>query len=125
MRRIRSKDTSVELFVRRLIFKMGYRYRLHGKNLSGKPDLVFASRKKVIFVHGCFWHWHRNCKISRVPKSSTDYWLPKLRNNRARDILDRRRLRKMGWASLVIWECWVESPERLLRLVKDFLDTAA
>ena len=87
MRRIRSKDTNPELFIRRLIFKMGYRYRLHGKNLSGKPDMVFASRKKVIFIHGCFWHQHNNCADSHIPKTNREYWVAKLEKISRKDRL--------------------------------------
>lgn len=119
---IRSKDTKPELAVRRLIHGMGYRYRLHEKALPGNPDLVFAGRSKVIFVHGCFWHLHRNCPHCRPPKSKRDYWTPKLENNAARDKLVRGKLRRLGWRALVVWECEIEYPERLSRRIKAYLD---
>ncbi len=86
---------------------MGYRFRLHGKDLPGRPDLVFKSRLKVIFVHGCFWHLHRNCTNNRPPKSRLEYWKPKLERNATRDREARQKLRKMGWDALVIWECQI------------------
>lgn len=122
MRRIRSKDTTPELFIRRLVFKMGYRYRLHGKRLPSKPDLVFASHKKVIFIHGCFWHQHKNCKETHYPKTNVDYWLPKLRENKARDKENQTKLKKLGWAFLIIWECQINTPEKLIIQIKKFLN---
>ena len=93
MSRVRGKDTKPELLVRRLVHGMGYRYRLHRRDLPGTPDLVFPGRRKVIFVHGCFWHRHPDpaCKLARLPKSRTDFWLPKLEGNRARDIENAAR----------------------------------
>ena len=119
---IRSKDTKPELAVRSLIHGMGYRYRLHGKELPGHPDLMFAGRSKVIFVHGCFWHLHRNCPRCRPPKSRLDYWQPKLENNAARDKLVRRALRKLGWRSLVVWECELHNLEKLSRKIVAYLE---
>lgn len=123
MRRIRSKDTSPELFIRRLIFKMGYRYRLHGKNLPGKPDLVFASRKKVIFIHGCFWHQHKNCIDSHIPRTNKDYWVPKLERNRIRDSENKIKLKENGWSFLIIWECQMKNSLGLSNKIKKFLET--
>lgn len=122
MRAIRSKDMRPELAVRRLVHKMGYRYRLHGKNLPGKPDLVFASRRKVIFVHGCFWHSHEGCKMAHVPKSNSAYWGPKLERNRARDTKTIAALRAEGWKALVIWECETGSETSLSSRVRNFLN---
>src|SRR5690348_9794391 len=93
MSKIRSKDSEPELVVRRLAFKLGYRFRLHGAKLPGKPDLVFAGRKKVIFVHGCFWHQHEGCREGRVPESNTAYWAPKLQRNIQRDAEAQSALR--------------------------------
>lgn len=118
---IRSRDTKPELNVRRLIHAMGYRYRLHRKNLPGRPDLVFASRSKVLFVHGCFWHLHRGCRKNRPPKSRLDYWEPKLRRNALRDESNIRKLRRMGWRSLVLWECELQDSLRLTKRIKHFL----
>jgi DNA mismatch endonuclease, patch repair protein len=118
---IRSKDTQPELLVRRLVHSMGYRYRSHESGLPGKPDIVFKSRQKVIFVHGCFWHLHRGC--GRPPKSKLDYWRPKLERNVARDKLVRGRLRRLGWQQLVVWECELDDRERLIRKIGKFLGT--
>ena len=123
MRRIRSKDMKPEMAVRRLVHGMGYRYRLHGAKLPGKPDIVFTRRQKVIFVHGCFWHQHgsKKCPITRKPKSNRDYWLPKLERNRARDIENQKKLRGMGWDCLVIWECQVTGLDALEERIRSFL----
>ncbi len=107
MRRIRSKDTAPEMLVRSLVHGMGYRYRLHAKDLPGRPDLVFRSRKKAIFVHGCFWHQHSGCRDGRLPVSRQEYWGPKLSRNVERDLLHRNSLVRMGWKVLVVWECEV------------------
>jgi DNA mismatch endonuclease (patch repair protein) len=120
MRRITSKNTSPEMAVRRLVHSLGYRYRLHGANLPGRPDLVFRNRKRVIFVHGCFWHLHTKCREGRVPGSRTDYWGPKLLGNVARDKRRLSELRKLGWRVLTIWECEVTSPF-LSKKVEKFL----
>jgi len=108
MSRVRSKNTKPEMVVRRLIHSLGYRYRLHRATLPGTPDLVFAGRKKLIFVHGCFWHRHEGCPKTRMPKSRLDFWGPKLLRNRYRDIETRRKLNEEGWDCLVIWECQTE-----------------
>ena len=123
MRRIASKDTSPELIVRKLAHKLGYRFRLHRKDLPGKPDLVFPGKKKVIFVHGCFWHQHDNpsCKIARIPKSRTDYWVPKLRRNVERDKEHLKELKELGWDYLIIWECEVKDIDSLTKTLKNFL----
>src|SRR5579863_8321987 len=121
MRRIRSADTSPEMAVRRLVHRMGYRYRLHRTDLPGKPDLVFPSRKKVIFVHGCFWHRHPACGLARLPKSRLSFWVPKLEGNRRRDLKNIRGLKKLGWAAEVIWECETKNLRELARKVHRFL----
>ncbi|SDK03688.1 very short patch repair endonuclease [Billgrantia gudaonensis] len=122
MGRVRNKDTRPEMTVRRLVHGAGYRYRLHGKKLPGKPDLVFKSRRKVIFVHGCFWHRHEGCTLARLPKSRLDFWLPKLEANRERDKRNEEHLREMGWDVLIIWECELKDQEALLSRVSAFLD---
>lgn len=124
MRAIRSKGMKPELSVRKMIHRMGYRYRLHRTDLPGRPDLVFGSRKKVIFVHGCFWHQHPspNCKIVRTPKSNTSYWEPKLANNRTRDIQHQLALRRHGWDVLILWECEILRDDALETRVRTFLD---
>ncbi|MEK6562320.1 MAG: very short patch repair endonuclease [Candidatus Binatota bacterium] len=99
MSRIRAKDTKPELMVRRMVHGMGFRYRLHSKKLPGCPDLVFHRKRKVLFVHGCFWHRHKNCGNDRPPKSRLGFWLPKLDENRKRDVKNKTRLRRLGWSS--------------------------
>lgn len=117
MSRIRARDTKPELRVRRLLHGLGYRFRLHRRTLPGTPDLVFPSRKKAIFVHGCFWHRHEGCRLARLPKTRQDFWLPKLEGNRARDLRDQAALRDLGWEVLVVWECEVQSQDLRDRLV--------
>jgi DNA mismatch endonuclease (patch repair protein) len=120
---IRAKDTGPEMTVRRLIHGLGYRYRLHGRRVPGKPDLVFAKRKKVIFVHGCFWHRHPDnaCKLARMPKSRLDFWVPKLERNRRRDEQVRNELAQQGWQSLTIWECQLVDIAAVSEQVRSFL----
>lgn len=120
MRAIRSKGMKPELIVRRLVYSLGFRYRLHSRALPGTPDLVFSSRHRVIFVHGCFWHSH-GCKLSHVPKSNVSYWRPKLNRNHVRDVKSRKALSALGWRSLVIWECELKNKERVTTRVKKFL----
>ncbi|MHC6082990.1 very short patch repair endonuclease [Ralstonia solanacearum] len=122
MGRVRSRDTKPELLVRRLIYAMGYRYRLHAKDLPGKPDLVFRSRRKVVFVHGCFWHRHPGCAFARLPKSRMEFWLPKLEANRQRDIKNERALQEADWTTLIIWECELADLVKLKERIKEFLD---
>lgn len=126
MRRIRSKDMKPEMTVRRLVHGMGYRYRLHRKDLPGNPDLVFPSRRKVIFVHGCFWHQHDDpaCLDGRPPKSNTGYWHAKLQRNVERDRINQNRLSECGWESLVIWECEAKAEDVIRQKISEFLDAA-
>lgn len=123
MRRVRSKDTAPELAVRRLVYGLGYRYRLAVRGLPGTPDMVFPRFRKVIFVHGCFWHRHgsRACRLARMPKSRLDYWQPKLDANRKRDRKAVTGLRKLGWSSLVVWECETKDLDALARRIIAFL----
>ncbi len=118
MSKVKGKDTSPEMRVRRLVHKMGYRYRLHRKDLPGKPDLVFPRLGKVIFVHGCFWHMH-SCR--RLPNSNVEYWKAKFEENKKRDRRVRRQLRRLGWEVLVVWECWTKRPKRLQDRLNQFL----
>lgn len=122
MSRVRSKDTKPELVVRRLIFSMGYRYRLHDRRLPGTPDLVFHGRRKALFVHGCFWHRHHRCVLARMPKSRLDFWRPKLEGNTERDARNMEALREQGWDVLVVWECETKDTERLEKTIRGFLD---
>ncbi|MGA3053257.1 MAG: very short patch repair endonuclease [Candidatus Korobacteraceae bacterium] len=122
MASVRSTDTKPELFVRRLVHGMGYRYRLHRQNLPGKPDLVFASRRKVIFVHGCFWHQHQDCRDGRrLPQSNLHYWRPKMARNVARDAESIAALKAGGWHALVVWECETVNQRRLEARLRRFL----
>jgi DNA mismatch endonuclease (patch repair protein) len=124
MAAIRSTGTKPEMMVRSLVHRMGYRYRLHAGDLPGKPDLVFRPRRKIIFVHGCFWHQHPEhaCKDARMPKSNKRYWKPKLDRNVSRDAANTATLRKAGWRVLVIWECEVERCGAALeRRIRKFL----
>ena len=105
MRRVKGRDTGPEKTVRRLLTALGARYRLHRKDLPGKPDVVMAGRKLVIFVHGCFWHGHDCARGGRAPKANRDYWLGKVAGNRARDIASRSTLEAAGWRVETIWEC--------------------
>ena len=104
MSRVGSKDTKPELVVRRLVFAMGYRYRLHSKHLPGSPDLVFPGRKKVIFVNGCFWHGH-DCHLFKLPETRREFWIEKINSNRQRDRLANEALIEGGWRVAVVWEC--------------------
>ncbi len=123
MRRIRSKDMKPEMVVRSLSHRLGYRHRLHNKKLPGKPDLSYPGRKKVIFVHGCYWHQHGDpeCKISRRPKSNLEYWGPKLDRNVRRDAENQAKLQELGWGYMVIWECQTGDTEELARRMREFL----
>ena len=123
MSRIRGKNTAPEMEVRRIVYGMGYRYRLHRRDLPGCPDLVFATRRKAIFVHGCFWHRHGDsgCKLARLPKSRLEFWLPKLEANRARDAANQDRIRSLGWDFLVIWECQLSDSATLAERIRGFL----
>jgi len=122
MGRVLSRDTKPEMLVRRMIYAMGYRYRLHVKDLPGRPDLVFRSKRKVVFVHGCFWHKHPDCALARLPKSREEFWLPKLEANRARDIRNERMLQDANWSVLKIWECELGDVAKLKIRIKEFLD---
>ena len=113
------------MIVRKLAFAAGYRYRLHVRKLPGSPDLVFPSRKKIILVHGCFWHRHDNCAGSRIPKSRVDFWSDKLNGNKARDERNREALIQAGWQVLVIWECELEDLVMLEDRLRIFLGPSA
>ncbi|MBI3133326.1 MAG: DNA mismatch endonuclease Vsr [Bacteroidetes bacterium] len=105
MSRIKGKDTKPEMLVRKFLFANGFRYRLHVKNLPGKPDIVLPKYKTVIFVHGCFWHGHKNCKYFVVPKTRTEWWLEKISRNRENDVEKKKNLTRLGWRVMNIWEC--------------------
>jgi DNA mismatch endonuclease (patch repair protein) len=117
MSRVRGKNTTPELVVRKLISSLGYRYRLHGRSLPGRPDIVFPSRKVAVFVHGCYWHRHTCFNGCRLPKSRLDFWRTKLEGNKARDRRNLRKLKALGWRVLVVWECQLKDLPRLSRRV--------
>lgn len=120
MRRIKSRDTAPEMLLRRLVHGMGYRYRLHRRDVPGTPDLAFAGRRKAIFLHGCFWHAH-GCKKAHTPKSNTAYWSSKLQRNKSRDAAQALALAAIKWKRLVIWECELDKPNKVRGQVKRFL----
>jgi len=121
MSAIKGKNTKPELVVRSTAHRLGYRFRLHSRDLPGKPDLVFPARKKVVFVHGCFWHQHPHCRYATRPATRKEFWAEKLDGNRQRDIRVQTELRQIGWDVLVIWECQTRDPStlasRLIRLL--------
>ena len=128
MSRIPSRNTRPEVVVRQRLHALGYRYRLHVKNLPGRPDIVFPSRHKVIFIHGCFWHLHGvpGCKMGRLPKSRQDYWREKFDRNRERDERARIELEAAGWEVYIIWECEISSElEANIGKISAFLDASA
>lgn len=122
MSRVRDKDTSPERRVRSIAHGLGYRYRLHRKDLPGKPDIVFPSRKKMIFVHGCFWHGHNCRRGCRIPKANAEYWIGKIRRNVERDALNQAKLASLGWDVLVIWECETKDSESLSNSIHRFVE---
>lgn len=122
MARIRSINTIPELRVRRVLHALGYRYRLHVRDLPGKPDIVFRRQRKVIFVHGCFWHQHSGCADGRLPRSRNDYWIPKLEKTIARDKMHIAQLRELGWGVLIIWECEMADEKELRARLVSFLE---
>ena len=123
MSRVRGCGTAPEMLVRRGVHALGYRYRLHRRELPGCPDLVFGKRRKAIFVHGCFWHRHDDsaCKLARLPKFRLDFWLPKLEANRQRDETNQARLVAIGWKSLIIGECQLGHRALLTERIRSFL----
>jgi DNA mismatch endonuclease, patch repair protein len=122
MSRVKSKNTTVEMVVRKLVFSMGYRYRLHESCLPGKPDLVFKGRRKVIFVNGCFWHGHEGCNKARLPKNNVDFWRTKMHRNRERDLENIRLLETAGWEVLLVWQCELKNLEELTKKLYEFLE---
>ena len=120
MQAVRSKNTRPEMTVRRLLFCLGYRYRLHQKELPGTPDIVFPTRRKALFIHGCYWHGH-GCKKGQLPKSDTSYWSNKIRANRDRDSRKEDELKNLGWEVLTIWQCDLADLDRVEERLKAFL----
>jgi DNA mismatch endonuclease (patch repair protein) len=121
MARIRKTDTKPELVVRQMLHGLGYRYRLHRRDLPGNPDIVFGPRRKIIFVHGCFWHQH-HCRLgAKQPRARPEYWLPKLKKNIERDVRNLAALKEGGWSTLVLWECELGDAKMLERRLRTFL----
>ena len=121
MSRIRGYDTKPELTVRSIIHRMGYRFRLHGEDLPGNPDVVLPKHRKVVFVHGCFWHGHKGCPRSKRPGTNVSFWQKKLDENIARDQRQQRELKRLGWKYLVIWQCEINKEKLVLNKIKGFL----
>lgn len=122
MRTVPGRDTKREIVVRKIVWRLGYRYRLHVRSLPGCPDLVFPSRQKVVFVHGCFWHRHGCSNGRSMPASHVDYWKEKFDRNKSRDRKHRRALASLGWRSLIVWECQTRKLDSLTSRLKSFLD---
>jgi DNA mismatch endonuclease, patch repair protein len=121
MRAVRSRNTRPEILVRQIAYRLGFRFRLHRRDLPGKPDIAFPGRQKAIFVHGCFWHQHKGCRRATVPKSNRGFWRLKLARNVARDAMQLAAIRKRGWRALVVWECEIKNERRLTAKMMRFL----
>lgn len=121
MRANTGRDTKPELALRHLLHGLGYRFRLHRRDLPGSPDLVFPSRRKVVFVHGCYWHGHEGCRRANTPKTNAGFWSAKIEANRARDARNLARLEAAGWQSLIVWECELGDPDRVVQRSRVFL----
>lgn len=121
MSRIKSRDTVPELTVRKILYRMGYRYRLHSATVPGKPDIVLKRLKTAIFVHGCFWHRHPGCKFSYTPKSREEFWMRKFEANIRRDEAVKKQLSELGWKFLTIWECETRNSGMIENLLREFL----
>lgn len=122
MSRVKSRDTTPERVVRRLVSALGFRYRLSPRNVPGRPDLTFHGKRKAVFVHGCFWHRHSDCHLARIPKSRVGFWLLKLEGNRKRDQRKLAELRAQGWSTLTVWECELKKPMKVRTRLKRFLE---
>jgi DNA mismatch endonuclease (patch repair protein) len=125
MRRVKAKGSKPELVVRRLLYALGFRFRLHRRDLPGTPDIVFPSRKKAIFVHGCFWHRHANCARTTDPKTRAEYWQAKFAANLERDARQVAALEALGWSILILWECEMGNIEALADRLRNFLNEPA
>lgn len=121
MSRIKGRNTSPEKIVRRCLRKLGQSYRSYNLDLSGNPDIVLNKFKKVIFIHGCFWHHHKNCKRATLPQTNRSFWSKKIKGNAARDILIRRKLRGMGWRILTVWQCQTKDLEKIEKRAAAFI----
>lgn len=122
MRRITGRNTKPEIAVRSIVHRMGFRFRLHRNNLPGSPDLALSRHRKVIFVHGCFWHGHQGCVRSKRPTTNVEFWSNKLEKNSERDSRVRKQLHRLGWKVLIVWQCEIRKPEMLLKKLNKFLN---
>ena len=122
MSAIKSKNTKPEITVRKLLHSMGYRFRLHKKDLPGSPDIVLPKYKTVIFVHGCFWHRHQNCKYASNPKTRREFWEKKFKENIERDKKTQEKLKNLGWKTKIVWECEIKKQDKLIKKLEDFLN---
>lgn len=122
MSRIRGKDTAPEKLIRGLLRAQGYRFSLYSKRLPGCPDIVLSKRRRVVFIHGCFWHGHKGCRRASLPSTNKRFWIRKITGNTARDVRIRAEIRKLGWKSLVIWQCQIKKRKMLERRLTRFLD---
>jgi DNA mismatch endonuclease (patch repair protein) len=122
MSRIRAKNTRPEIAVRKILHRMGLRFRIHKSDLPGKPDICLPKHKAVIFVHGCFWHGHSGCSNARLPKSNRAYWIPKIKRNAERDKIHKTALRKAGWKVITVWECELKNMHRLDKRLRGFFN---
>jgi DNA mismatch endonuclease (patch repair protein) len=124
MSRIRGRDTKPELAVRSVLHRLGYRFRLHVRYLPGRPDIVLPRHRTVVLVHGCFWHRHEGCRFCYMPKTRVDFWRRKFEGNVERDRVVRRELKKIGWRVMVVWECEIDAPGRLIRRLRQIGNTS-
>ena len=122
MSAIKSKNTKPEITVRKLLHSMGYRFRLHKKDLPGSPDIVLPKYKTVIFVHGCFWHRHQNCKYASNPKTRREFWEKKFKENIERDKKTQKKLKNLGLKTKIVWECEIKKQDKLIKKLEDFLN---
>ena len=120
---VKGRDTKPELQVRGVLRKLGYRYRLQYSKIPGKPDFAFPGKRKAIWVHGCFWHRHENCVLARLPKGRRDFWVPKLEENKRRDLENQEKVKQAGWKSLVIWECELNNTDMIEDKIKAFMES--
>lgn len=125
MAQIKGKNTKPEIFLRSIVHRMGYRYRLHRRDLPGNPDLTFPKHNKVIFMHGCFWHGHKGCSRSKRPSTNQEFWNEKLYKNLKRDKRNILKLKKMGWSPLIVWSCEIQDTDKLTRKLDRFLSAEA
>jgi DNA mismatch endonuclease, patch repair protein len=121
MRAVRSRNTRPEMRVRQIAHRLGYRFRVHRRDLPGKPDIAFPGRRKAVFVHGCFWHQHGGCRRASIPQSNRRFWRTKLARNAARDSEQLAAIKKRGWRTLVVWECEIKDEKRLTARLRKFL----